>query len=265
MAVKNSTIIKVFWRHAWKYPWHVIFIVIGGVMAVTADAVYPWVFKLLIDQVTQHSPETISWPPIKSILLAILVIYLITWAGWRLVGFLMAFWETRVMANLQETSFNYLLGHSYKFFTDNFAGSLVRKVNRISRAFERLADEIQFNLLPTGIIIVGATIGLALRFPWIAAAFVIWSVIYIFFIYLASRWKLKVDVQRAAVDSESTCKLSDALTNSATIKLFTGQEKEQQHYRVVLNKWTRLQIKGWTRGETVFAVQNLLMIVIEFG
>ena len=152
-----------------------------------------------------------------------------------------------------------------KFFTDNFAGSLVRNVNRISRAFERLADEIQFNLLPTGIIIVGATIGLALRFPWIAAAFVIWSVIYIFFIYLASRWKLKVDVQRAAVDSESTGKLSDALTNSATIKLFTGQEKEQQHYRVVLNKWTRLQIKGWTRGETVFAVQNLLMIVIEFG
>ncbi len=265
LTVSKKTILKVFWRHAMKYPWSAFTIMTATIVAVGLDAVGPWYFKQLIDQLSTNQPAN-GVPSLVWTFVSILIfLAIIRWICWRLVGFFTSFWQTNVMSDLQQTSFNYLLGHSYKFYSDNFTGSLVRKVGRISRAFERLADEIQFSFIPIVVIIIGSVIGLSLRFPFIALAFFLWFCLFIVFNYIASLWKMKIDIQRVAVDSEATGQLSDSLTNNLNIKLFNGVRQEQSRYAEIQGKWKALQIKGWNRGEIVYAIQHVIMIFFNFS
>ncbi|MFH0873911.1 MAG: ABC transporter ATP-binding protein [Candidatus Komeilibacteria bacterium] len=265
MAVKNSTIAKIFWQHACKYPWAVIVILLSATVAVAMDTIYPWLFKSLIDLTAQGKDYPGIIAALTSVIFLILGIQTIKLIGNRTAGFVTAFWEPKVMSALQQTSFDYLLGHSYKFFTDNFAGSLARKVSRIGRAFLVIADEIIFRFIPVTVILVGTIIGLALRFPLIAGVFAIWCAVFIFFNYLASMWKLKVDVKKAEADSQTMGYTTDALTNSTTVKIFTGNDREKNSFKAVIGKWRKLQTTSWFRGETINSVQGFLTVAIQFG
>jgi ATP-binding cassette subfamily B protein len=204
LPISNKKILKFFWQHTWKYPWRVTVILVMTVIGVSMDALYPWAFKGVIDLVSGASAKTVNQEQLTQALLIILAIYVIGWVCWRIVGFVTVYWQPRVISDLQQTSFNRLLDHSYRFFTDNFSGSLVRKVRRVGPAFEQLSDEVQFRYVPVIVILVGTTIGLALRFPLIAAAFLVWCAIFIYTNYLASMWKLKIDIKKVAADSEVT-------------------------------------------------------------
>ncbi len=263
MAVKNSTIAKIFWRHAWKYPWHVVVIVASILAAVIMDTISPWFMKRLIDVMSQgaSTPEiatTLMW-----IIGTIFVINLVNWIGNRVFGFVSTYWEPHVIADLQQTCFNYLLGHSYKFFTDNFAGSLARKVGRIGQAFMVIADEFQYRIIPVIIVLIGAIIALALRFPYMSLVFVVWCAIFIYANVLASRWKFKIDVKKAAVDSEIVGFTTDVFSNATTTKLFNGTNREQASYRTNIHRWRQLQISSWFRGEFISALQALLNVIIQ--
>lgn len=48
--------------------------------------------------------------------------------------------ETRMMMDVSNICFDYLHGHSYRFFSGQFVGSLVRKAGRLVDSFEGIAD-----------------------------------------------------------------------------------------------------------------------------
>lgn len=265
MRVTNADIFRVFVRHARRYSWRACFVFSSAACATILEAIGPWYMKRLIDVVTAHAPSTESYVTAYGLLVVILLLGIGSWLGWRANGFLGADLQPRVMSDLEQSSFAYLLGHSYRFFTDSFSGSLVRKIHRISRTFEVLVDEVEYRFLPVTILLIGTTVGLALRHPWIAVAFVAWSFVFLVFNYIASRWKLRIDVQRAAADSASTAALADALTNAITIKLFTGTVHESERFGRVKETWRRLQTHGWTRGEIINAAQAALILAIHFG
>ena len=73
------------------------------------------------------------------------------------------------MRRIFQQCFAYIHRHSYKFFTNNFSGSLVKKINKLAYSYENVIDNFVFNILaliiflPTVIIIVSRrnlTIGL---------------------------------------------------------------------------------------------------------
>jgi len=193
------------------------------------------------------------------------LIYFISYICWRGQGFFASYLQAHVMADLETSSFRYLLKHSYKFFSDNFAGSLVRRIGRLSRGYERIQDEVSYRFLPLFVTIIATFIGLFLKFPVIAFVFLGWLVLIIIFNYIGARWKLKTDVLRAEKDSEVTGVCSDAVSNVNTIHLFSGQKFEDQHFTEVKNSWSRLQTWGWRQGEIIFAIQAFFMLMLEVG
>jgi ATP-binding cassette, subfamily B, bacterial len=261
-VVTNRDVVRVMFQHVWRYKGHVLLVLVAISLATVADVVQPWFMKRFIDQLSSP-PSAVD--PILVTLYALLGLQLLNWIGWRVSGFVTVDFEPRVMRDLEQTGFENILGHSHKFFTDTFSGALVRKIGRMSRAFEAIMDQFQFRFIPLFIILVGTCIGLFLRSPVIALAFIAWVVLFVYFNIIASRWKLKIDLQRASADSEVTGVLADALSNSNNIKLFTGAKDEADRFFAVKEKWRRLQARGWGRGETIFAVQGILMVFIEFG
>lgn len=265
MFVTNRDVLKIFWQHTRRYKGRAFLVFLGISIATLTDVVSPWLLKDLIDTVAGSVPSAEVWVSLLKTLGLLLLIYLISWLCWRIHGFVAADLQTRVVTDLEKTAVRYLLGHSYRFFTDNFAGSLVRKVGRLSRGFERTADEVTYRFIPLIYVIAGTFIGLFLRFPLAAYIFIVWLVVLVAFNYLGARWKLKTDILRAELDSEVTGVCSDSISNVNTVHLFTGNDFENQRFAEIKERWRRLQRKGWWQAEGLFTVQAFFMVIMEIG
>ncbi|OGL60450.1 hypothetical protein A3H10_04125 [Candidatus Uhrbacteria bacterium RIFCSPLOWO2_12_FULL_46_10] len=262
MKVTNKQIINVFWKHVRKYPVVTAMLLTGTFSVYTVEIITPWFYKKFFD--TLAAPIANGADILVHTLFIIIALELLAWLIYRLNAVGLVRLETRVIADLNETSFNYLIGHSYSFFTNSFAGSLVRKVNRLSRAFEEVADQVQFSLIPLIVTVVGILIGVSFRSIVLTATLGVWVIIFLTANYFFARWKQPYEIAKSMKDTEATGVLADAIGNSTTIKLFTGHEHEKQRYHNIIEEWRKVYSFTWNISEIAYGVQSLLMIAIEF-
>lgn len=55
--------------------------------------------------------------------------------------------EPKVMRRIFQQCFAYIHRHSYKFFTNNFSGSLVKKISKLAYSYENIVDNFVFNVM----------------------------------------------------------------------------------------------------------------------
>ena len=130
------------------------FFTIGSLISVFTPYFYKDFFNILNSTVN----KTDSVESLIKIIIIIAVLNIINWIFTRIAFFILLPSTARTEANLKQNSFNYLIKHSHNFFTNNFTGSLVQKINRQSRAYDRLFDTLVFNIIPLLITVIGAVI-----------------------------------------------------------------------------------------------------------
>jgi ATP-binding cassette subfamily B protein len=226
----------------------------------------PVLYKRFFDLLTNGSVgvEEILFSSLIRVIVLIAGLHVLEWIAWRVASLISTWFQPRVMADLQQTSLSYLHEHSYKFFSNNFAGALVRKVNRLARSFEDFADQIQFHFLPLTVTLVGSLSVLFTRSRLLAGILFLWAVLFLLMNLLYARWKLTYDFKSAAIDSEATGVLADSITNSITVKLFTGRLFESGLYREVTERMRKAQTFTWRLGEYMDAFQAGFMFLVEF-
>ncbi len=260
---KTGDVLRVFWKQARAYKGRIFFIVLLVSAAMFLETFQPWMLKRLFDLLESHEANAASIQLFIPVILTLLALKSGSWAAWRVMAILNNRFQPAVMRRLEQSSFEYLLGHSNQFFADNFAGSLVKRVGRLSRAFERLSDEIVFRFVPVFIVLVAGTIGLAIQFPILAVIFVSWTAVYLAFNLWAAKWAMQIDIERAKIDSEAGGALADAISNANTIKLFPSSRYEAERFDEVIGRFARAQTRSWDRHEWIFAIQAAFMIAID--
>ena len=138
----------IYWRHVRVYWPLLILWALGITMAIGGDIVSPLIYKhffdlLAIDPI--HKAARGSLTEIYRTIAVIALVAAITWTGWRTILFTANNFENRTMKDLTDDCFAYLHHHSHRFFTDNFAGALVKRVNRFAASFEVIADQCSFS------------------------------------------------------------------------------------------------------------------------
>ncbi len=256
-------VLRVFWEHTKPFKWVALMLILIITLASLVDVVQPLLLKELFDLFETYIPAQASFQIFLPVFAAIFGTKLLGWLAWRINGFATNRFQPAIMARLESSAFAYILEHDYQFFVNHFAGSLVKKVNRLSRAFESLADEIQFRFVPVTVVLVGGFIGLFLQKPILAFVFMFWATIFIYFNILAARWAVKIDILRASIDSELGGSLSDAISNVVTTKLFPSFTYELNRFKEVLYRYVSANTRSWDRHEVIFGVQALLMLTIE--
>ena len=241
------------------------YIILVGVISGGITAIWiPLLYKDFFDILGMEGDRALLAPKLIETILTILIVNIFGWVGWRIASFANAHFQPMVMADLKQHSYEYLLGHSYTFFANNFTGSLVQKVNRCARAFERLSDRIIWNIIPLIIRLVGVLVVLFFINRTIMYALLFWLVIFILCNYFFARWKLKYDIRGAEADSRTTAVLSDSISNSNTIQLFTGALSEKKNFKEVNLIQARLQRLRWSLDATIEGAQAILSIGMEF-
>jgi ATP-binding cassette subfamily B protein len=201
---------------------------------------------------------------LTSIIIKIALLHAITWTFWRVVSFSINIFQPKTIAQLKQKSFEYLINHSYAFFSNNFTGSIVQKVNRFTRAFERLTDRFLFNIVPTTVQVVVIISILFFINPFISALFFVWLFALLVFNFLFSRWKIKYDIKVAEVDSKTTGYLADAITNQNTIQLFSGVKKEAEGFKKITEEQYKRTRFSWNIDAVSDAFQWFLIFLMEF-
>jgi ATP-binding cassette subfamily B protein len=263
--IKISEVFKHFWIGI--KPRKGIFIVAySALFLVQIIAVFiPLLYKNFFDELglTQVDKSMVV-PVLLKIITTVLILKLTMWVIQRFGMYNMSKMQSKTMATLRQNAFNYLINHSYSFFTNNFSGSLVQRVNRFSRSFETISDSLAFSIMPLLITVTGSLIVTWFVAPIISIALLIWVVTFSTFNILFSGWKLKYDVAVAEADSKTTGYLSDSITNSSAISLFTGQSYESEKFKEVSTDQSNKLTFSWILGDIVDGVQTLLIALVEF-
>ncbi|PIR75324.1 MAG: hypothetical protein CO030_00875 [Candidatus Magasanikbacteria bacterium CG_4_9_14_0_2_um_filter_42_11] len=257
---------QIFWQHAKRYP-VALFVVIFGIIAGSVVNLLPALlykdFFNVLQGASSPSPEVAQ--QLIAILFKILGLFGLSWVIWRVLLFVNSYFQPRVMRDLSNTSFAYMHKHAPSFFHDNFVGSLVKRVNKFSRAFENIADLITFSFIRIAVDLVVIMIVLSMN-NWIfAAAVAAWVFVFVVMNYFWSMYKLKYDVMRSEQESKVVGVLADTITNHENVKFLNGYTREKTYFGVVTERLRYLNTLTWNLGQIFETIQVLLMFLLEFG
>jgi ATP-binding cassette, subfamily B, bacterial len=255
--------IRIFWDHSKRYRWP-LFAIGLSVIAIPIWQVYiPLLYRDLLNLLAEgFSPDVFNGA--LRLVFIILALNFGETIFWRGINFVTNFFQPAVMRDLNNTCYEYLQKHSFGFFTSNFVGSLVTKVRRYERAFEKLADQITYDIGNSLMLTVFIITTLFIQYSVFGWIMLIWGLIFIFFSFIYARFKLPYDIEQAKADTRVTAQLADSITNNANIKLFKNYEMENERFGSVTKRRFRLRKRSWDLGTLGDTIQAFLMVILEF-
>lgn len=258
-------VFRVYYHHVIRYPWLVFLMIIGSVLVQVADLSAPWYLRKFFNLLASQSPSSLAVGHLLEFLVIVGIWWTINWAASRLQHLSNIRLEARVMADLFSSAFRYLIGHSYNFFTSNFAGSLAHRVSKYARAFEILFDAIMLQFFPTLLFVCGAIVILFIRNHVLGLALGAWAVIFVAFQFYVSKLRQPVRTARAEAETRITGALADSISNHPTIMLFSGIKHEHNLFNSVVNVWRKATLRSWLSDAYIWAGIGIFIITIEVG
>lgn len=262
----NAKTLAIYWRHVSVYWPSLLLCVVSILMVIACDLISPLVYKRFFDQLAIDPINDSTRADLKEIYKTIAFIGLVmgcSWAGWRVCMLAVMRFESRTMKDLTDYCFAYLQGHSHKFFTDNFAGALVKRINRFAAGFEMVADQLFLEIGQAAIrtvLIIGVLFWRNHTIGWI---FLAWTLAFVCFNFFFARWKLKFDLARAELDTKVTAQLSDTIVNAINLKLFAGKTREVADFEGLTDKHCGARFLSWKLGWYSEGIQGLSIRTLE--
>ena len=249
-----------YWKEIKKYKgiFYLMFIAYGAGVFL-ADVLNPFLYKKIIDLISGSTPSILIGGQLFQIVFYIFIVVLSYQIFYRLGDYLIITFEANVMREIHNYTFSELVKQSYKFFSNNFSGSLVAKAKRFSSSFEKIIDIITFNFWFTFIQMTGVFVVLFINVPKVAFILLLWAIVYMFITILFVRKKIEYDILEASADSKVTASFSDVIANILNVKIFSGREKEKKIFKdVTLDEYQKRK-KAWLFGNFQNTIQGLLM------
>lgn len=262
--VKIKDVLNAFWRGIKPQRYWMYFLVFSMVLGNIVPIITPIFYKQFFDVITISGDRTLIAQKLLIIIFYIAFLNFFYWLFYRFAEIANVKYQMNTIARLKQQAYDYLMQHSYNFFTNNFVGSLVQRVNRFARAYERLSDHVIWDILPLLVRTISIFVIVLLINKTLAVVILGWAIIYLLFNITFSNWKLKYDLRVAEIDSKTTGYLADTLTNQNTVSLFSRFNFESGGYRKVTNEQARLTTFTWGLDALINGGQALLIFIIEF-
>lgn len=215
-----------------------------------------WKVLAVYDQVHLHDARVI--------ILFVLFLNTCRWILRRINTFSSDYFQAHVIAGLRIQAFSYLLGHSNAFFANNFGGSLVQKVNKYAKAFEKLMERMLSDGLPLLVRTTGTVIALYVLVPTYSYILAGFCFVFVVTTIIVTRYKLKYDVIASEADTKSTGALSDAISNHSSIQLFTGHSYEHLRVGNIIEDQKKATLFNWYLWDGLFSLQAFYVMAVEF-
>ncbi|ODN71588.1 ABC transporter ATP-binding protein [Methylobrevis pamukkalensis] len=167
--------------------------------------------------------------------------------GWTIAGYVILLLIARPLVGLMQLLFRnqafgasvgtmvrwrlhaYVSRHSVGYFQNDFAGRIAAKVAQSGNAFRTLIRLCTDQIWNVVIYVIGAIILLAASDPWLVLPVLVWLGAYVVFLRRVLPKKRDNAGKLAEATSITSGRLVDSYTNHQTVKLFSGQARDDDY------------------------------------
>ncbi|MFC3712658.1 ABCB family ABC transporter ATP-binding protein/permease [Sphingoaurantiacus capsulatus] len=148
---------------------------------------------------------------------------------------------------------------SLRFHLERRTGSLTRIVERGTKSVDTMLYFLLFNIAPTIIELTAVCIifGVKLGWPLVVATLVMVAV-YILYTRIVTDWRNRVRRQMVDHDNKATARAVDSLLNYETVKYFSAEQVEHDHYRGAITRYRDAAVKNETSLAALNVGQSLI-------
>jgi ATP-binding cassette, subfamily B, bacterial len=254
----------------WGFLWHFVrryyarrylAMIATVLVAQGIETFEPYILKRLINSLTAVVREGADRAPVTHWFIAAVIAWFGAMLLMRLYQIIDIGTGPPLRAKVQKQLFSYLLGHSPRYFQENFAGKLGQKIKEAGRACLGILEILCFDASKITIMLVVATTLLLLQAPLFAALLVAWMAIYLS-VTTALAWRC-VRLSKAFSESVSTStgRLIDAIANADTVRSFA----KGAHERRLLAGYFDEEARRSIRLRTFLTIMRLFQSVAVTG
>jgi ATP-binding cassette subfamily B protein len=252
-------------RHWGKQPGRASLIALLVLAATLADALSPIFAGRLVDAVASGSgSDDAFWGPAIAAFLTMVALYVSAVVLRQFVFFNLITFTLRIMNDVISTAFQRVQRFSTDWHANSFAGSTVRKITRGSSALDLLNDTLLIALLPSLVMLVGATVILGLAWPVMGLVVGLGSLIYVgVTLWLSVAFVAPAGALANAWDTRMGGALADAVSCNSVVKAFGAEQREEAILERVVGKWRKRTRRVWQRGTLNGGAQGIMMALMQ--
>jgi ATP-binding cassette subfamily B protein len=255
-----------FTFHHWaQQPWRIVVITALVLLSALADVLTPVFAGRLVDAIASGAAsDAVAW---HAAITAFCVLGALGLGATLLrqgVYFNIIRLTLKMMSEIAANAFHRVQRFSTDWHANSFAGSTVRKITRGMWALDLLNDTLLIALLPSLVMLVGATVLLGWRWPMMGAVVGIGSLLYIAVTVAMSLGFVAPAARLAnAWDTRMGGALADAVSCNGVVKAFGAEEREEVLLSRVIGKWRHRTRRTWMRGTINGGVQGGMLVAIQ--
>ncbi len=250
----------------WEYRGRVALALAALVLAKVANVGIPLVLKEIVDALDQND-----------VTLVLPLAFLLGYGALRLASSLFNEMRDSVFARVRHGAMRkvsirvleHLHSLSLRFHLERKTGGISRDIERGTRSVSSLLNYMVFSILPTLVeVTLIAGILLGKYSAWFAAITFGCVVLYIYFTFRITEWRMKYRVQMNSSDSRANTQAIDSLINYETVKYFGNEDHELARYNHSLEEWEDAAVKSQTSlsalnvGQSAIIAAGVTLIMI---
>ncbi|AZS79055.1 ABC transporter ATP-binding protein [Achromobacter spanius] len=252
-------------KHWALQPWRTLVIVLLALLSAVADILTPMYAGRLVDAVASGSSgDALAWNA------AITAFWLLVALGVGGTLLRQAVFQNiitftlKMMNGIVSNAFYRVQRFSTDWHANSFAGSTVRKITRGMWAVDILNDTLLIALLPSVVMLVGATALLGAHWPLMGLVVGLGSVLYIAVTAALSLGYVAPAARLGnAWDTRMGGALADAVSCNAVVKAFGAEAREEARLDRVVNKWRHRTRRTWVRGTLNGGIQGAMLVAMQ--
>jgi ATP-binding cassette, subfamily B, heavy metal transporter len=262
-SVQSATLLGTL-VHLWPYIWpgdradlkmRVVWSMVLLLVAKLATLSVPFTFKWAIDALTGHDTAPVQSSNWTLWLIASPLIMTVSYGAVRVIMAILTQWRDGIFAKvamhavrkLAFLTFVHMHELSLRFHLERKTGGLTRVLERGRLGIEVIVRMVILQLVPT-IVEVSLLMGVLLwQFDWrYVLATMITVVVYMYYTYIATEWRIEIRRRMNDSDTEANTKAIDSLLNYETVKYFSAEEREAERYDRSMERYERASVKTYT-------------------
>jgi ATP-binding cassette, subfamily B, bacterial len=252
-------------RHWGKQPSRIVGIVAVALLSAVTDVLTPLYAGRLVDALASGvTGKSAGWHAATTAFWLLATLGIVGTLLRQVVFMNLIALTLRMMSEIAADAFHKVQRFSTDWHGNSFAGSTVRKITRGMWALDLLNDTLLIALLPSLVMLVGATVLLGLHWAVMGVVVGVGSLLYITVTVALSLGFVAPAARLAnAWDTRMGGALADAVSCNAVVKSFGAETREEARLSRVIGKWGHRTRRTWVRGTTNGGVQGGMLVIMQ--
>ncbi|MCP3469192.1 ABC transporter ATP-binding protein/permease [Bradyrhizobium sp. CCGUVB1N3] len=250
--------------HLWPYTWpsdrfdlkmRVVWSMVLLLIAKLITLSVPFTFKWATDALTGANTAPVEASNWHLWVIASPLVLTASYGATRILMAVLTQWRDGIFARvamhavrkLATITFIHMHELSLRFHLERKTGGLTRVLERGREGIEVIVRMVILQLIPTIVEVSLLMAVLFWQFDWrYVVATLITVVIYMYYTYIATEWRIGIRRTMNDSDTEANTKAIDSLLNYETVKYFGAEAREAQRYDRSVERYEEASVKTYT-------------------